>query len=63
MSKEDRTLGSMFGIAVSGGKITDIVGLPVWPGAAIVGEPVAARLALVASALSFGLLANAVLHN
>jgi hypothetical protein len=62
MSKDHQTLGSMIGVAVFGGAITGIVGLVVGLGAAIVGEPVAAGLALVASALSFGLLANAVLR-
>ena len=62
MSKDHKTLGSMIGIAVFGGAITGIVGLVVGVGAAMVGEPVAAGIALVAAALAFGMLANAVLR-
>jgi hypothetical protein len=47
---------------VFGGAITGIVALVVGIGAAMVGEPVAAGLALIAAAAAFGLLANAVLR-
>jgi hypothetical protein len=62
VSKDHKTLGSMIGIAVFGGAITGIVALVVGIGAAMVGEPVAAGIALVAAALAFGMLANAVLR-
>ena len=62
MSKDHKTLGSMIGIAVFGGAITGIAGFVVGVGAALVGEPVAAGLALIAAAVSFGMLANAVLR-
>ena len=62
MSKDHKTLGSTIGIAVFGGAITGIAGIVVGVAAAIVGEPLGAGLALVAAALAFGLLANAVLR-
>lgn len=62
MGKDQRALGSMIGIAVLGGAVTGVAGLVVGIAAAIVGEPLGAGLALVAAAISFGLLANAMLR-
>ena len=62
MSKDHKTLGWMIGIAVYGTIIAGIAGIVVGVATALTGESVGAGLALVAAALSFGLLANALLR-
>jgi hypothetical protein len=62
MRRSGKTLGAMMGIAAGGSAVTGFAAFIVGIIAALSGSPAGAGLALVAAALAFGLLANAVLR-